>query len=301
MAQDEWGVGARREATVEPGRTTWLDLADRGPIRVEGRVIDAQGAVPGAEVHFDEIGSTRTDATGKFALGAWFFRTAHLAVRVDGMHWSYDCSGTPTGGGWSAEIRLGDHTLDLVTRDVAGQPVAAKVQISEDERCRLRWPCPRGHTAPSQDEVQVEADLSADLRTGSDGRLRLRHLHPGSYVVKAVFADGSEQRAKVRVPEQESVTIRAATSGTIDVMVRDAQGRVVPRVLVSADARGWSRRTAPTDRDGVVRFTGLPPGTFTVSCYRLPGGVSDRGVAHPRSRRTLLLQPGTTERVELIY
>jgi hypothetical protein len=67
-------------------------------------------------------------------------------------------------------------------------------------------------------------------------------------------------------------TVSAQQTGTLAGVVRDAQGAVLPGVTVTAASAALigGTRTTPTGATGTYQFTGLPPGTYTVT-FELSG------------------------------
>jgi hypothetical protein len=65
-----------------------------------------------------------------------------------------------------------------------------------------------------------------------------------------------------------------ATSGTLDIMTKDANGAVVPGVTLTvintAEGTGY-KRTVTTNDDGFARILQIPPGTYSMTAWAMKG------------------------------
>jgi hypothetical protein len=88
-------------------------------------------------------------------------------------------------------------------------------------------------------------------------------------------------------------TASAQQTGTLAGVVRDAQGAVLPGVIVTASSEALigGARTAPTGGTGNYQLTGLPPGTYVVS-YELSGFT-------PLKRDNIIIQVAQTTRLDV--
>ncbi len=90
-----------------------------------------------------------------------------------------------------------------------------------------------------------------------------------------------------------SSTAWAQQTGTLDGVVRDAQGAVLPGVTVTASSPALigGARTTPTGPTGAYQLTALPPGTYSVS-YELSGFT-------PLKRENIVVQVAQTTRLDV--
>jgi hypothetical protein len=84
----------------------------------------------------------------------------------------------------------------------------------------------------------------------------------------------------------------AQQTGNLAGVVRDAQGAVLPGVMVTATSDALiGGRSTPTGESGTYQLTGLPPGTYVVS-YELAGFT-------PLKRDNIIVQVAQTTRVDV--
>ena len=89
-----------------------------------------------------------------------------------------------------------------------------------------------------------------------------------------------------------ATTAFAQQTGTLSGVVRDTQGAVLPGVTVTASSDALiGPRTSPTGAAGAYLFTGLPPGTYTVT-YEL-GGFT------PLKRENVVILVAQTTRLDV--
>jgi len=143
--------------------------------------------------------------------------------------------------------------------------------------------------------------------TDDEGRFEFRNVPAGRYrieVQKAGFLRASygatrPNRAGTPVPVAEGsrtdgLTIRLVHGAAISGTVRDARGRPMPGITVSALRRDYSalgerrlssQASATTDDQGAYRAWGLPPGDYVIAATpSVPGGFG----AFPSNDFTLL-------------
>lgn len=140
--------------------------------------------------------------------------------------------------------------------------------------------------------VQAERDgtVVADDISDYQGRYRLGPLEPGSYTVRARFAETRMEFTEIRVVATQehdlaiALSFQASDSDTIDsdtgesnenffgivegVVRDDSDGTVFPGTVVSLVAPHL--KDAPmaiSDEQGRFRFRGLRPGKYSLSCY----------------------------------
>ncbi len=195
----------------------------------------------------------------------------------------------------AVEVRGGD----------SGGPVSGARVLSVTELRKRRL-----DVAPQQ-----IGDGPGRARTDGAGRALLTGLGPGAHTLE-VHGDGfaAEQVEDVR-PETTpaiSIALEKAHSGSIEVVVYDPAGEVVPEVEVELSVAGQAvGRKATTGLDGRVVFDGLPEGDHSLSLMdkrwvEMFRGWTRSGAAHASERhasiyRVLWLEDGKRESVQLGY
>jgi len=85
-----------------------------------------------------------------------------------------------------------------------------------------------------------------------------------------------------------SVAFGQASSGTLRGQVTDPSGAVIPGVTVSAQPATGQTRTAQTDGQGMYEFTGLAPGTYTISAAAKGFSTFQQDIAVAATQQTRL-------------
>lgn len=70
------------------------------------------------------------------------------------------------------------------------------------------------------------------------------------------------------------VSFGQETTGTLEIMTKDANGAIVPGVAITVTSSGTTtgyRRTVTTNDDGVARLLQVPPGTYSLSAAAVKG------------------------------
>jgi protocatechuate 3,4-dioxygenase beta subunit len=185
------------------------------------------------------------------------------------------------GGGYRLVLPAGGRYLLICSAD-GHQPVASLVTVDAGEvRCNLTLggaATVEGRVRGNGGELVADATVTlTDVRgqvigaaaTGSDGGYALSDVQPGEYTLTATAED--------TLPVAQAVTIdRLGThrfevvlpsSVTVSGTVRVATLRqpLLDATVTLVDARGHLARTTVTGDDGRYEFTGLPPGTYTLS------------------------------------
>jgi hypothetical protein len=257
-------------ATVVAGRTTFVDLTDApGPIEIAGRVVDATGPVLDAAVSLDEK-SVAVDGNGRFALHR-FFPLGEFELRVTARRttWRFRCDARAREGrGWQGDLRLGDESLRVECVGPRGAPIAGDVHLDMqfDGEDPSRDACLRGLT-------------SERLPLDDSGRITLSRLSAGRYALRLRFANGAELVEQVTLPHPDVVRVAVPACATLVALVLDADGKPVPRWVVSAssylrdgaipdDVEGhdeWFHLVwAETDERGVATIPGVRAGRVLV-------------------------------------
>lgn len=221
------------EVEVQAGRTTWVDLERDGvlPVRIAGRVLEADVPVSGASV----VAWPRrlvTDAAGRFEVSSAYPWTNWVAFSVErgGLTTDFQFPGMETGAQrWEGDLHLGEHVLAVRAEDADGLPAPAQLAL---------WL----HAADRAEIRQVRAE---SLAIGPSGELRVPALPTGTYEARATFADGAEAFAQVALPRAGALVLRSPAVGSLEVLVRHDNGRA---------AVGWEVQI------GTWIGEGIPPG-----------------------------------------
>jgi protocatechuate 3,4-dioxygenase beta subunit len=254
-------------ATVEAGRTTWVDLTDaRGPFVLAGRVVDSKGPVEGALVEFFPT-TRRTDADGlfEFTLPFDLLGSANVNVTVGRVvHRFTVAKERSRGGRWDEELALDGERLDVVALDARGAPIGGTLRMSNEGIAASPEP-------PQFRSLAIALDAS--------GHATIDHLPAGELVIDAELANGSRLHQSVTLPRDAPLELRAARCGTVDVVVRDESRRPLRRLHVAVgtylregeipdDVRGhdeWFEWTgAATDVGGRALVHGVRTGALLV-------------------------------------
>ncbi len=260
-------------ATVVAGRTTFVDLTDApGPVEIAGRVVDATGPVLDAVVllHTQRVA---VDGNGRFALYRFFpLGEFELSVTSQRTTWRFLCDARPREGrGWQGDLRLGDESLRVECAGPRGAPIAGDVQFELEE--------------PARDELAPRADprlhgiTSERLPLDDADRITLGRLSAGRCALRLRFANGAELVEHVTLPHPDVVQVAVPACATLTARVVDADGKPVPRWVVSAssylrdgaipdDVEGhdeWFQLAwAETDERGVATIPGVRAGRVLV-------------------------------------
>lgn len=139
------------------------------------------------------------------------------------------------------------------------------------------------------------AGESREVRTDSEGRVRLSGLKPGTYKVRLALPEGlttykEEQELTVADRGCASVFYSVTDDGRVGGRVVDVEGSAVKGVrvaLVEADDPESERhyaRDATTGEDGRYEFKGLPPGRYLLAVNLNPyPQPNDPTNAYPRT------------------
>jgi hypothetical protein len=112
--------------------------------------------------------------------------------------------------------------------------------------------------------------------TGVDGLIIFVDIKPGTYTIKASKSGYVSTSLTVEVASnvlaQARITLRAQapTTGNLSVTVRDASGNPVTGVSISSTVQpgGQSALSGTTSVDGVVTFSGVLPGSYTLQASK---------------------------------
>jgi RNA polymerase sigma factor (sigma-70 family) len=283
------------DVTIVAGRTTWLDLRDRGdPMTLAGRVLAGGAPVAGAMVQFDPA-RARTDVDGRFTLELGWrlqllgnpFMNPRVRVREDGIDYSFalppSASNTPRA---DLDLELGDHALTVQVLDAAGTPVAARIDLSDRRAV----------------SAMLATEVSAwQMRVQPEGT-RIRHLIATEYRVTAHLPSGADVSTCCTVPARAALVLREPAHGDVLVAV-DAGGRTVAHQKINLGewiqdgaapldrglfAGGACWREAVTDDQGTASFAGVRAGDVLVC-------IGDDAA----TEQQVHVEPGTATRVQL--
>ncbi len=245
-----------------PQRTVAEDDDPVGSLRLEGQVIDSDGApVGGANVRVDARPprTAVSEDDGSFAFDELIERTYHLTASAG------DLAGGPvqhalTANSDPAVIRLREGgVLEVEVVDANNQPVAGA-------------------------RVSSEGLVDRAQTTGADGVARLRGVPSGPSSVR-VQADGYAPTTTLAFMPQSpgsvvKVRIGLASGAPVSGRVVDADGKPVAGARVKPrSASDWipfgQEDAVETDANGAWRFAAMPAGTFRFNASHpkhAPGG-----------------------------
>ncbi len=291
-------------ATIEAGRTTWVDARGGGPVRVRGRVTGPAGPLAGASVANGYGWCGWTGSDGAFEFGLPFAATYVNAflVRNGPLEWQFDFAPMHAREKrWSGELRMGDHAVALRTVDSDGAPVSAVWRLASARRTR---------GAPWLRE--------GSGRTGANGYAGLENLSPGPYEGEVRFPNGVRAPVRFRVPAAAAVTVRAPAAGTLSIRARHndrhggrpTEGALVVVYVWSGDGpaprdnneltRRSVQRSGHTDRHGALRIQGCVAGTAVVHVFppnsrRLDAMAIRRVTVVPNQTTALVVETGAAD------
>jgi hypothetical protein len=254
LAAGKWHLASsnRRELVrlgsveIGAGRTAWIDLREKEPCVIAGRVLDAEGKpmVGGVEL-FHDMQRLAVDGGFEFRRGQPLLDTnAQIEVFVDDLPRRWTLPRATIGArDWHGELRLGPNELRLEVLDEQGQPTAAEVWFGGTEVGGVHLQVPVG------------------------GRV-LRHLRDGRFHASAKLARGLVLWQQFDVPATTHRVLRAQPAGRVEVTVLDARGHMKPFVdVIARRADGPeddSRIRGRTDADGLVLLT-VPVGRTVIT------------------------------------
>ncbi|AKJ02316.1 carboxypeptidase family protein [Archangium gephyra] len=288
---------------------TWLLRAEApgyGPELLDEVRIPAEGPLELALSRAGIIEGFVVDAEGRPAPGA--------EVRVSGGV-TQQVVTTGQGGGFSAEVEAGSHTVSARRGDEAGAldspVVVAAGGTVRDVRVRLGASAllegrvvARTSQAPV---VGATVDVSPSgvngdsgrAVTDAEGRFSVEGLAPGLYdvVVAATgFSEAIRQGLTLAPGERFLVELELVGTGAVEGTVRDGAGHPLAGVRVEAGDR-WTPEglsstplEARTNAEGYYRLEGLASGRVGLSVYR-EGASAGQG-------RSLFLAEGSTARAD---
>jgi RNA polymerase sigma-70 factor (ECF subfamily) len=173
--------------------------------------------------------------------------------------------------------------IELVLTEASGQP------CTDQEVCLV-----------PMSSAMASAVAMACVRyasTDSNGRLLFTDVPAGEYELQT-----NHEGNLIHIPTQMEAAGRVvlqhilAADGWIEVAVQSPDGTPLAGWTVkAAPADGGIQRAETTDRVGLVRFAGLAPGDYRITCMSSPDGLAfvERQVA--ANRRTSIQIPVTVE------
>lgn len=294
----------RGRATVEAGRTTFVDLTDApGLFELSGQVVDGRGGVPSAVVTLDSV-RRHVDGVGAFLFHSGIpYEFAELTVDTGQFSASFRCKVDQRhGGGWHGTLRLGDETLRIEVRDARGKPLAGCVVLGSVDR----------------DAVDGSPSWTRTRRLALDanGSLAIDHLLPGHYGLHVTAPSGIELATTVDLPRADILQLELADGGDLVVRLVDADGEPVREWKVTAFTylgkgelpagyryldEEFVRRSALSRHDGVARLAHVRSGKIVIEAEEELDFEADPPILEPGppTSTQIELQPGETKEVEL--
>jgi hypothetical protein len=305
--RDAAGARARIEQIeLAPGEDRVVDFHAAGEgSRLRGRVLDADGPVPGAVVALfplDERGERgpgmrtgRTDGEGAFVFAGLVAGRYVLVVAAgtNGPRTSETVE-IPAGGEAIREVRLHSGSISGRVVDAEGRGVGDTTVLV------VRGDPPADATV----EVLLEA-LKGQTLTAPDGTFEVPGLPSGRYVVRVRHdAHAAARSAEIALADGEArtgVEVRLARSGALVLVVSGPDGPVDAIAVLATDERGRCPSVVPVLRRGEggrIAIPHLAPGNWrlVVDAEGLAPAVLD-GLAVPDhgvlERRVVLVRGGT--------
>ncbi len=284
---DEPAFAPAAKVQIAPHAATEHDFDLTGAATVSGVVVDESGnPVPNVYVRLIEpkgdLGESMTDAKGAFKctsmLGGADYRAA--VFPSPGARTAF-----PPAGASYASFHLADGNAEIT---------GAKIAIKH-ERKTITGRVVDDANQPVAD-VHVEAigrgfgtnpSMLPSVRAAGDGTFSIGDLAPGSYLLHAHAADGSEVEMPDVVAGTTGVTLRLIRPGSIEgqLVGFDAPPRVHARQMTASLQIG---NEAIVEGDHFT-ITGLTPGTYVVEAL---GAGRNAG-------QSVTVKPGAVTRVKL--
>jgi protocatechuate 3,4-dioxygenase beta subunit len=225
-----------------------------------------------------------------FSSGVTLWGTVYRAsVPLPGMQVSVTvnsgraCASTVTGAGGEWRLAgLDPGEVELAAAEPRGRIVASRrLEVTRDMRADLHVATgsvsgrvvEAGTSDPvagAEVSLAMDSDASVQRSVLSDegGRFHFEDLPDGDARVRAQAAGfgASEAAATLRLGEAREIELVLASEGGLQLVLREADGRVPDAVLIlpARDGRVEDGIWARTDRRGRVYVSTLPPGTYSV-------------------------------------
>lgn len=265
--EQEGGLPLFRLLQVDgSGGVLLRDLADIGTIPFRPEI--ASGLL--------RLAGVRTDASGRYAFTGLAAGRYIVAGRADGTL----VTPTPT----IQYVAETDARVDIAlvaAGDLTGVILGEDGSVIEGAQILLR-----GEIVPleagmegwfvARDELLVFLlnPVTGTTRSDADGHFRFSALPPLDYQLFVEAAPWAATEKRHSVPEPAPIEIVLALGGTIEGVVSDRSGEVVPAVEVVLSADGGPaileaglppRPKGTTDEEGRFRFDGLAEGAYRIS------------------------------------
>lgn len=249
-----------------------LELPQRDPLRVvlengsrvTGRVANEEGeGVAGAVVSIRPSDSAlppglsgqtvTTGASGSFTLGE--LPPGKFAL-------SASARGYVAAESRVIDIRKGEHLADVALTLRRGSVIEGLVLAPDGGPAAGARVTVRGRVTP---ERMLDLEIAGSARADGEGRYRLEGVRPGPQTVVANDERYARAVREVNVqPGANRLDFRLAEGATLAGRVVDAVGTPVSGANVSLGIA----RADLTDASGAFRFTGLEPGSHTVTARK---------------------------------
>jgi len=289
-----------------------VSVSRQALFRIKGRVVDAKTGQPprtaavtivsraqaAAPVASFGSASPYNPADGTFELrdvvpGAYWVRATVTAASADSVL-TASAPGRTLAEIFAESVNA-DRRVAQVAADVAGADVdglVITVGAGASIRGRLRVEGQTLAALGSLDRVQVTLRPTTTGTTSNrhrtmtvDGVFSLDNVPPGDYFTSVQPLPPGYYVKAARLDQvdalEQPLTLSGPVSGTLDVLVSRAAGRIdgtvvddrgqgvpgVEAVLVPAPRMRWRHdlfRTATTDNTGRLSFAGIPPGDYTL-------------------------------------
>jgi len=264
------------EAVVQAGRTTWLDLRDRGYGTIaRGRVLFGTEPVVGAKVSLG-YQDVRTDLRGEYEMRYLRKPTGELRVDAFGTRYTFRRTGEKGLTDVDAVVQLGTRSLEFECRDAMGNGIKAKVHVIADIENVASAGLP---------------EIVSERQTDDSGVVRFKALPDAVMFVAAEF-DNGYRIEHMNVPAGTNHVVLQQPV-TFDLTVKaERDGKPLPKAFVIA-AR-WTGEGPPPaaykeflkshtehfgigDKDGVTTIK-LVPGHYMIHVGRDYRDRSDKRV-----------------------
>lgn len=254
------------EAVVQAGRTTWLDLRDRGYGAIaRGRVLSGAEPVIGAKVSLG-YQDVRTDLRGEYEMRFLRKPSGELRVRAFGNDYDFRRSGPGAVADSNAVLQLGTRTLEFECRDAAGQAVRASLALygNPDQR-RFAGLSTTVTSRDSDDAGIVRIQALPDIPMSVSG------LFANGYRIESQKVPAGMSHVVLQQPITFDLTVKAERAGKplpqAFVFAARWIGEGPPPVAYKEFLKSHTEHYGVSDKDGVTTIK-LVPGHYMIHVGR---------------------------------